>query len=191
MGNMECGLSSGKLSDGSLWQIFYMQDPNGESILQKSLVRRKCWLHHPKSPLLLSGPGKYQVTGLAFSPDGTKLAAVNGFGLLHQWRLEDGGLLSVTPTDNKNVVYSPNGSVLAIWHYTAAFYQAQDNQLVYILGNHAGDLRDLEYAPNSRSLAAASMDGKVWWRKVMQDGRSFEHSRLCLLIPGSHMAIIQ
>ena len=89
-----------------------------------------------------------------------KSAAVNGFGLLHQWRLDDSVLLGIASTDNKNVVYSPNSSVLAIWLFTAAFYQAQNNQVLYALGNHVGNLRDLEFAPDSRSLVAGSDDGK-------------------------------
>ncbi len=113
------------------------------SIPQPSFAAGKVLASPLKSPVLLSGPGKYQVTGLAFSPDGRKLAAVNGFGLLHQWRLEDSILLGIDQTYRGSVIYSPNNRILAIWQHTAAFYQAQNNQLLYILGNHVGSLKRL------------------------------------------------
>ena len=114
-----------------------------------------------------SRPGGYWIS-LAFSQDGRKLAALNAFGLLHQWRLEDSKLLSITHTDNDSVIYSPRGDVLATWQYTVSFYQGQNYQLIYILGTHQCHKRPGFFT--KRSFAGKPLlDGKVWWRRV-RDG---------------------
>ncbi|MEW5873330.1 MAG: hypothetical protein AB1894_28985 [Chloroflexota bacterium] len=182
--NWDMRIEIWRVSTGSLWQTFYMQAPQGGAALKVRAAP-------PKSPAQLSGPGKYVVTGLAFSPDGQKLAALNGFGLLHQWRLQDGALLRVTPTQSWYVTYSPPGNTLATWRYTASFYLSQGNQAVYVLDNYAGPVNDLAFAPDGRSLAIGSRDGKVWWRSL-QDGnvsRAFKTQPVNLSEPYSSNAI--
>jgi WD40 repeat protein len=116
-----------------------------------------------------SGPGKYIVTGVAFSPDGRTLASRDGFGFLRQHRVKDGALLSAVSKAESYVKYSPDGSVLVSWDYTAQFWSARSGESIYVLGNHVGYISDLVFSRDGKSLAAGSRDTKVWWRRV-KDG---------------------
>jgi WD40 repeat protein len=155
-----------RVNTGELWRRFEMQGPNGEIVFS---VGAKVHARPPARPALLSGPGKYSVTDLTFSMDGQTLAGLNGFYLLHRWRLEDGALTSIIQTSGDRLIYAPDGNIMGIWRHTAAFYRANSNELIYILGNHVGGVTDLEFAPDGKSLAIASRDGKVWWRSI-RDG---------------------
>ena len=156
-----------RTADNSLRYTLAMESSNNKQTFSPAAkVRAKPVIR----PAQMSGPGKYIVTGQAFSQDGQTLAGLNGFGMLHQWRMADGALLRITPTDSRQVIYSPDGAMLASWDYTAAFYRVQSGELVYVLGNHPGYISDLEFSPTGQALAVASHDSKIWLRSTRNGG---------------------
>ena len=61
--------------------------------------------------------GSFRATGMGWSPDGTRLAAVDGTGTLQVWRAEDGALVGTTPvftTYTGRVAWSPRSDAVAV-----------------------------------------------------------------------------
>ena len=61
--------------------------------------------------------GSFRATGIGWSPDGTRLAAVDGTGTLQVWRAEDGALVGATPvftTYTGRVAWSPRSDAVAV-----------------------------------------------------------------------------
>ena len=165
-GTWESFVQVWKVDSSELWQEFHLKTPDIYGLAVPARTQIKVAAMPPKSPTFLSGPGRFSISGLAFSPDSQILSACNGFGYQSHWRLHDGALLRTDTVNGGKLIYSPSGDTVVSVRSTVEFRQASSGELIFVLGNHAGSANDLEFAPDDRSLAMASSDGMVWWRSV-------------------------
>lgn len=120
-------------------------------------------------------PAQYSgaIHSLAFSPDGTLLAA--GDEHIRLWRVADGALVQLLPPPPEaalvfGLAFAPNGTTLAAGSGDNAvrLWRVADGVLLYVLVGHeaAGYVRSVAFAPDGRLLAAGmSASGTVHvWR---------------------------
>jgi RNA polymerase sigma factor (sigma-70 family) len=113
--------------------------------------------------------GEYPPTGLAFSPDGTTLAAgiATAGAEIRLWRVSDGTFLrrfkSGKSTSVRQVLFSPDGKLLAAEGYQGplVLFDARSGKELDSLGNEANLVKavwgcdtPMAFSPDSRSLAA-------------------------------------
>jgi WD40 repeat protein len=106
--------------------------------------------------------------GVAYSPDGTQIAATNG----HLGRILDahtGSTLAVLSGHGGNVmsiVYSPNGAQVATSSYdkTARTWDAHSGASLAVLTGHGARVLFATYSPDGNHLATASFDktARIW-----------------------------
>jgi WD40 repeat protein len=102
--------------------------------------------------------GSFRATGLGWSPDGTRLAAVDGTGTLQVWRAGDGALVGATPvftTYTGRVAWSPRSDAVAV-----RCDEASELAVVEVAGAGAGPVRRLT-GPGPASSIAWAPDGTV------------------------------
>ncbi|MBL8927932.1 MAG: hypothetical protein JNM77_17150 [Pseudonocardia sp.] len=102
--------------------------------------------------------GSFRATGMGWSPDGTRLAAVDGTGTLEVWRAEDGTLVGATPvftTYTGRVAWSPRSDAVAVY-----CDDASGPAVVELSGAGAGPVRRLA-GPGPVSGIAWAPDGTV------------------------------
>jgi WD40 repeat protein len=144
---------------------------SGESEGDEPVVR--LWdSSHGRLRLTLPAQHSGAVASLAFSPDGTILAA--GDEQVHLWRVADGALVRTLPPPSEaelvfSLAFSPDGTTLAAGSGDNAvrLWRVTDGVLLYALVAHeaAGYVRSVAFAPDGRLLAAgmsASCAVQVW-----------------------------
>lgn len=102
--------------------------------------------------------GSFRGTGVGWSPDGTRLAAVDGTGTLQIWRAGDGVLIGATPvftTYTGRVAWSPRSDAVV-----AHCDDGNELAVVEVSGGGAGPVRLLA-GPGPASSVAWSPDGTV------------------------------
>jgi WD40 repeat protein len=112
------------------------------------------------------------VQSLAFSPDGTLLAA--GDEHVRLWRVADGALVQTLPPPTEaalvfGLAFAPDGTTLAAGSgdHAVRLWRVADGMLRYALVGHeaAGYVRSVAFAPDGRLLAAgmsASRAVQLW-----------------------------
>jgi WD40 repeat protein len=109
-------------------------------------------------------------TGLAFSPDGSRLATANGAQLqaVRVFDTTSGELRSefALPVEANTVAYSPDGGRLATGNFngTASILDATTGQVLMTLAGHTGGLGRVAFSPDGTRLATASQDktARIW-----------------------------
>lgn len=162
--------------DGSLLAIAgntcYVQLCNPESgILRQGLAQPNC-----------SGrsSGSFKTWGIAFSPDGSKLATGDGCasstGSLQLWQVREyvqpqlleGYRLSVS-----TLAYSPEGSTIAVaLTGSPSFWllSVEDGSLLHTFEGHTLRINRLAYSPDGSLLASASRDKTIrLWQVSIRD----------------------
>jgi WD40 repeat protein/tRNA A-37 threonylcarbamoyl transferase component Bud32 len=106
--------------------------------------------------------------GVAFSPDGRRLAAGNE-GVVNLWDWRNGQLLRSLPGHEKraiSVAFSPDGRRLASgsWSGGVMIWDAETGERLHTLSEHRQPVSALSFSPDGRRLVSASFDRRliVW-----------------------------
>jgi WD40 repeat protein/transcriptional regulator with XRE-family HTH domain len=133
----------------------------------------------PELHLLFTIPAEHTggSPGVAYSPDGSRLASVGAFGEIKIWEASTGTLLLSLPGKEgdvaSDVIFSPDGAYLVYAGLTSVdIFDAATGQKVFSLsGESIGatsgynlGVGQINFSPDGKRLAAANMDGvpKIW-----------------------------
>jgi WD40 repeat protein/serine/threonine protein kinase len=114
--------------------------------------------------------------GVAWSPDGKRLAAFAGFRLVITWDAETGRKLATMRGHNDDVVavaWSPDGTRLAsaAVDNSVRVWDPRIGEETLVLQGNAGFFLDVSWHPDGVMLAAACSDGLIW---IWDATRGFE-----------------
>jgi len=103
---------------------------------------------------------------LAFSPDGTVLAACSPAGTVRLWDAVKGHALAVLKGHSGNIhtiAFSPDGETLASCSSDKAvrLWEVASGRAWAVLEGHSGDVRTIAFSPDGETLASGSSDGTV------------------------------
>jgi WD40 repeat protein len=166
-------LAHRELSADNLGRALELLDecPNGLRQWEWDYLERLCRVE----PLVFHDPGKKEVSGVAFSPDGERLAASGGDGTVKVWSSRTGEVIQTLDAQTDfvfSVAFHPGGNHLAsagadrevrVWDLTTGHTVFTGPGYV---GPYYGTAYGVAFSPDGRRLAAGS-DGAVniWeWR---------------------------
>jgi WD40 repeat protein len=120
-------------------------------------------------PLLLTGLGE-QLSSVAVSADGERIATTSWDGLLRVGRADGSGVLLEKELEHKRpvsaVAFSPDGESIATASRdkTARVWRVSDGERVGLLEGHLGAVQSVAFSPDGKSIVTASRDktARVW-----------------------------
>jgi len=125
----------------------------------------------PELHILRSLPAHQQAPGVAYSPDGTRLASIGTDGTAKIWDPQTGKLLSTLVEGSGDsgftIAFSPDGTLLGtVWMQKVIIWNAATGSKVAVLpGNLLGPtIIHISFSPDSQRVAVANVDGTpiVW-----------------------------
>src|SRR5262249_41140610 len=106
---------------------------------------------------------------VAFSPDGTRLAAAGGDAMVWLWDLRTGEKIRTFAGHGdviRGVAFSPDGARLASAgaDHTVMVWEAATGQRLHTLRGHTGEVWGVAFSPDGSRLASSSLDKtvRVW-----------------------------
>ncbi len=156
----------------------------------------------PELHILRTIPAHLQSPGVAYSPDGKRLASIGIEGMAIIWDVASGQALLELPADpvefGFGIAFSPDGKRVAVpWNSRLVVWDAESGQRVQTFpGNlSGGTVNRVSFSPDSTRVAVANQDGRprVW---DLDSGTQVlalsGHEQLCDAIAfspdGSHLA---
>jgi WD40 repeat protein/tRNA A-37 threonylcarbamoyl transferase component Bud32/Flp pilus assembly protein TadD len=106
--------------------------------------------------------------GVAFSPDGQRIASFGPDGVVKVWNLADGSegqTLKGLYGRGRGLAFSPDGKRLAAaGDQTVRIWSVTDVRELQVLKGHSGGIQNVAFSPDGRRLASASSDRtiKIW-----------------------------
>ena len=154
-----------KIPDGSAG-IF---SPDGKWLAAASLSTAsgnavKLWDAATGQELLTMVGHTNWLAGLAFSPDGKRLASTSLDGTVRVWSLEPGRelvtVLSPIAGYGNRVVYSPNGQEFSTngGDGTATIWNSETGEPRLAVTGHAAEILNVAFSPDGKRFATASLD---------------------------------
>ena len=166
-----------RLGKGSLIDITYA--PNGLHFAVVSAIG--IWLYDArtyKETALLTGH-TWEVSTVAFSPDGRTLASASWDDPIRLWNVYT-GQLRVTLTryvnDVNAIAFSSDGKTLAIANANEILlWDAETGQQHTRLAGHAGSVKAMAFMSDGKQLVSVSQDGTLRiWDILMGQHKSFD-----------------
>jgi WD40 repeat protein len=124
----------------------------------------KLWDANTGQELLTMAGHTDWLAGLAFSPDGKRLASTSLDGTVRIWSLEPGrekvAVFSPIAGYGNRVVYSPNGEEFATngGDGSATIWNAETGQPRLTLTGHEAEVMSMAFSPDGKRFATASLD---------------------------------
>jgi WD40 repeat protein len=109
-------------------------------------------------------------TCIAFSRDGSRLAAGNRFGVIKLWDVQTGTEIPFPRTYDwiNGITFSPDGSKIAIatgsFTYNAQIFDISTGQKLRTIAGHTNMVWDVTFSPDGSKIATASSDrtARIW-----------------------------
>jgi WD40 repeat protein/tetratricopeptide (TPR) repeat protein len=156
----------------AVWSVVF--SPNNQLIATASNDHKiRIWGIDGTLKQTLEGHTK-QINDLSFSPDSQVLASASNDQTIKLWDISQGRFIesltgakirfssvSISP-DNQLIVATKDGESIAIWKKQNSTWKLLQTSVV--LGKHLKQIYEVNFSPNSKILASASVDGtiKLW-----------------------------
>lgn len=150
-------------------------DDDGRTVAVAGGSRVAVWRPRSRSRVVFDAGG--DVSAVALSRDGKRLATAGADGALRIWSARTGALAAVaaSPTQLTSVVFSPDGRAVIAGGAdgTARVYDTAAGRPVSVLARHAGAVTAVAISRDGRLLVTGSRDGiaRIWDPGVAPDLR--------------------
>jgi WD40 repeat protein/transcriptional regulator with XRE-family HTH domain len=108
------------------------------------------------------------IMGLAFSPDGSRLASTSKDGSIKVWSLAPGGELTTVASPGTvfgtRIASSPDGKQFLTngGDGSAVVWNAQTGRSLFVVHGSAAEVVSVAYSPDGKRFATGSLDGKLF-----------------------------
>ena len=116
--------------------------------------------------------GKGNIRGMAFSPDGTRLAVASSIGVwiydVRAGNEKEQDLLTADLWSPNSVAYSPDGTIIVSGSSddTVRLWDARTGEHMTVLTGHRSFVKSVAFSPDGATLATGSMDSTIFLWKL-------------------------
>jgi WD40 repeat protein len=164
--------------DGNLGQLEPLLDacPGDQRGWEWNYLKR---LSHANLFTLKGHRDSGQVSGVAFSPDGSRLVSASHDGTVKVWDAATGQTLATFPGVGPihSAALSPDGTQLATGgHEVVKVREVETGRELLSLQGHTGEVWNVAFSPDGKRLASTGTDGttRIWNTATGWEERSFK-----------------